>query len=386
MKLFRFFVAFTLVCFAPLPISRAVSPPPDGGYPDGNTAEGQKALFSLTTGGFNTAIGWLSLESNSTGQFNTGVGAATLALNTADKNTATGAGALLSNVTGTHNTADGAFALFNNSTGSQNTADGTFALFDNTVGSVNTATGDSALTNNVTGSFNTATGVNALLFNTTGSDNTAIGHTALFNNTTGGSNTAIGEGAGFNATTGSGNIYIGAGMGGTAGENNNTYIGNINSTTVSGGGADYVTVDLTTGLIGHLSSSRRYKEYIKSMNNASEILYRLKPVTYRYKQEIDHTQTPAFGLIAEDVAEVNPALVAHDAKGQPESVHYEMVNAMLLNEFLKEHRRNEQQRKDFEAALARQQKQIDALSAGLQKVSAQLEVSKTAPQTVLNDQ
>jgi hypothetical protein len=175
------------------------------------------------------------------------------------------------------------------------------------------------------------------------------------------------------------------------GEDNHTYIRNINTTTVAGGGTDYVTVDLGSGLLGHLSSSRRYKEEIKPIGTASEALYQLKPVTYRYKKEVDRTQTPAFGLVAEEVAQVNPHLVAHNAQGQPESVHYEMVNAMLLNEFLKEHKIVQeqgatmtQQRKDFEAAIAQQQKQIDALTAGLQKVSAQLELSKHAPQTVKN--
>jgi hypothetical protein len=144
-------------------------------------------------------------------------------------------------------------------------------------------------------------------------------------------------------------------------------------------------VDLGTGLIGHLSSSRRYKQNIKPMDSTSEALYRLRPVTFRYKKEIDRTQSPAFGLVAEEVAQVNPALVAHDANGQPESVHYEMVNAMLLNEFLKEH-----------SEVQELKKQVAALTAGLQKVSAQLataspsdgglEVSKPAPQTVLNNQ
>src|SRR5262249_40102333 len=143
-------------------------------------------------------------------------------------------------------------------------------------------------------------------------------------------NTAIGAVAGSNQTTGSGNVYIGQGMQGVAGETNQTYIKNINTTSVSGAGTDFVTVNLTTGLLGHLSSSRRYKEEIKPMDNASETLYRLKPVTYHYKKEIDATQSPAFGLIAEDVAEVNPDLVARNAQGEIESVHYEWVNAMLL--------------------------------------------------------
>ena len=153
--------------------------------------------------------------------------------------------------------------------------------------------------------------------------------------------------------------------------------------------SDTVTVDLGTGLIGHLSSSRRYKQNIEPMDNTSEALYRLRPVTFRYKKDINRAQSAAFGLVAEEVAEVNPALVAHDANGQPESVHYEMVNAMLLNEFLKEHCKVEEQDRRLEqqeTMIARQQKQIEALTAGLQKVSAQLEVNKPAPQTVLNDQ
>ena len=153
-------------------------------------------------------------------------------------------------------------------------------------------------------------------------------------------------------------------------------------TAVSGAGTDTVTINLTTGLLGHLSSSRRYKEEIKPMERASEALYRLKPVSYRYKKEIDSTQSPAFGLIAEEVAEVNPALVAHNSDGQPEGVHYEMVNAMLLNEFLKAHRRMEEQDKRIEE-LATQLKQK---AAQIQKVSAQLELSKSAPQTVVNSQ
>src|SRR5262249_29357072 len=247
------------------------------------------------------------------------------------------------------------------------------ALSSNITGNSNTAFGSRALIFN-TGGENTAVGFNALQVNTTGAGNTAIGVLALINNN-GGGNVGVGANAGFNATSGNDNVYIGTDVDGVAGESGHTYIRNINTTSVSGGGTDTVTVDLTTGLLGHLSSSRRFKEDIQPMNNASETLYRLKPVTYRYKKEIDHTQTPAFGLIAEDVAEVNPALVAHDAKGQPESVHYEMVNAMLLNEFLKAHHKIEEQ--DHRAQ--EQQKDIDTLKAELreqkaliQKVSAQL--------------
>jgi Chaperone of endosialidase len=208
-----------------------------------------------------------------------------------------------------------------------------------------------------------------------------VGDAALVSSV-GSDNTALGALAGHNATTGSGNVYIGAAMRGVAAESNHTYIRNVKDTSVNGGGTDTVTVDLTTGLLGHLTSSLRYKEDIKPMDSDSEALYRLKPVTFRYKKEIDRNQSPAFGLIAEEVAKVNPDLIARNSQGQPESVHYEMVNAMLLNEFLKEHRKNEEQ----EATIARQQKQIEALTAGLQKVSAQLEASKPAPQVVNNNQ
>jgi len=194
-------------------------------------------------------------------------------------------------------------------------------------------------------------------------------------------------------------VYIGV-VSGVPGESAHTYIANINTTDVSGGSSDEVTVDLNSGLLGHLNSSRRYKEDIKPMDKTSEALYRLKPVTYRYKKKIDKTQSRAFGLIAEEVAAVNPNLVAWNAQGQPESVHYEMVNAMLLNEFLKAHKTVEeqqatiaqlkstvaQQQRGFDAKLAKQEEQIETLTAGLQKVSAQLELNRTEPQTALSNQ
>ena len=229
-------------------------------------------------------------------------------------------------------------------------------------------------------------GFEALTSDTGGGANTAVGRGALDQNVSGNFNTAIGKDAG-GLATGSGNVYIGHLVAGVAGENNHTYIRNINNTSVNGGGADIVTVDLTTGLLGHLSSSRRYKEDIKPMNKSSEVVYQLKPVTYRYKKDIDRTQSPAFGLIAEEVAKVNPNLVARNSQGQPESVHYEMVNAMLLNEFLKEHKKVE----ELQATVAQQQKGMEVLTAQLkeqaaqiQKVSAQIEMSKPAPQVVVN--
>ena len=200
-----------------------------------------------------------------------------------------------------------------------------------------------------------------------------------------------------------------------AGENNHTYIKNINTTSVSGAGTDTVTVNLSTGLLGHLSSARRYKENIKPMQSASETLYRLKPVTYRYKKEIDPSQSLDYGLVAEDVAKIDPNLANRNRDGQIESVRYNVINAMLLNEFLKEHKRVQEQettvtelrstaskqeatiaqlKRDFQSKFAEQQKQIEAFTTGLQKVSAQLaaaspsdgglELNKTEPQLVRN--
>ena len=318
------------------------------------TGEGCQTLKSLTTGTGNTAFGWRVLFTDTDGSFNTGVGAGALSLNTASSNTAVGA----------------------------------VALFLNTTGSPNTAVGTSALLSNDSGSFNTAVGNQALSSNVSGLDNTAMGDGAL-NVSTGNDNTAVGFQAGILATTGDGNVYIGAGMSGVAGESNQTYIRNVNTTTVSGTNADLVSVDLTTGLLGHATSSRRYKEDINPMDKASELLFALKPVTFRYKKEIAHSQSLEYGLVAEDVAQVDPNLAIRDKNGQIDSVRYTAINAMLLNEFLKQHKAFvEEQRKvqTLEANAARQQKQIEALTAGLQKVSAQLELNKPAPQTALNSQ
>jgi hypothetical protein len=409
------FITLTFLCFGVSRIAHAVVPAPDGGYPGGNTAEGQNALFSLTTGGFNTAVGFLSLRSNTTGQLNTGIGAGALLANTGDSNTATGAGALLSNTVGEENTATGAFALFSNTSGAANTANGAFALFHNTTGSentavgrdalfantsgeANTAIGSSALGNNPPGNFNTAVGEAALL-NTTGAQNTGIGANTLVNNTTGNSNTAIGHGA-LQSSTGSGNIALGhnAGLGVTTASNvicigasganvdGGCYIGNayFNVQPIVGTDPDSVTIT-STGRLGRGNvSSRRYKHGIKSMEKASEVLFGLKPVSFRYNKEYDTTQTIAFGLIAEEVAEVAPYLVGHNPEGQPESVRYEQINAMLLNEFLKEHRKVEELTKDFQVTVAQLTARLDEQAAQIQKVSAQLEAGKPAPQVANN--
>jgi hypothetical protein len=403
------FIALVILYFAFLPKAQSVSPPPDCGYAGGNTAEGQGALFSLTTGTYNTAVGLFSLLSNIEGNFNTGLGAGTLIANTAGENTATGAGALFSNTTGIDNTANGAFALFSNTIGERNNAVGdgalfasnanfnnafgAFALEADTTGGANCAFGDEALQENTIGSLNTAIGYQALRSNSTGSNNVALGARALFNGTGsmfGSDNTAIGYSAGEGLDTGSGNVYIGAGLQAVDHpiENEHTYIRNINITPVSGTGTDAVTVDLTTGLLGHLTSSRRYKQDIQPMDNASETLYRLKPVTYHYKKEIDRSQGLDYGLIAEDVAEIDPILAVRGRDGEIESVRYNAINAMLLNEFLKEHCKVQElsatvarQENDFQRTVAELTARLEEQASQIQKVSAQLELSKPVPRT-----
>jgi trimeric autotransporter adhesin len=389
------FVSLLIGVYAISSNAEAVNPPPDGGYSGGNTAEGQDALRGLTTGTYNTATGIYSLFSLTTGSLNTAIGAGTLLFNTADENTAIGVGALFSNTTGARNTANGVDALFFNTTGHDNTANGTGALQGNTTGFFNTATGTFALSsnstgfdntansygvliNNTTGHDNTASGFNALGLNITGNNNTANGVLALVNNTTGSNNTAVGLSAGMNATTGSNNVYIGAGMAGVAGESNACYIASIFGQTSADGVAVLIN---SNNKLGTATSSKRFKDDIKPMDKASEALFALKPVSFRYKKEIDSAGTSQLGLVAEEVEKVNPDLVVHDKEGKPYGVRYEQVNAMLLNEFLKEHRKVQK----LEANAALQQKQIEALTSGLDRVSAQLESSQPTKQVVLKD-
>jgi hypothetical protein len=268
-----------------------------------------------------------------------------------------------------------------------NTAEGTQALFSNTTGNANTAIGVGALYKNTTGTGNTATGMAALGSNTTGSSNTAIGTRALLI-ATGDYNVALGDSAGQFLSTGDNNIDIGYNVLGVKGESNTirigntdiiaTYISGITGQTVVGGAAVFVD---SSGKLGTMTASTRFSDQIKPMDKASEAILTLKPVTFRYKQEIDPKRIQQFGLIAEEVEKVDPDLVGRDEKGKVYSVRYDAVNAMLLNEFLKEHRTVQEQG----AMIARQQKQIEALTAGLQKVSAQLEASKPAPQVVNNN-
>jgi hypothetical protein len=395
-------IALLLLCPAAAgPQAQAVSPAPDGGYPGNNTAEGTSALFSLTSGISNTAVGYQALYHNTTGNYNTAEGFRALFSDTSGaQNTVTGYGALISNTTGSYNTANGLNALYANTIGSNNTASGLRALFGNGTGSENTAVGVSALASNDTGSQNTAVGVKTLFANRGGSNNIALGYQAGSN--VGGmyqprdNNIEIGNGGNFfdNTTTRIGDLQ-------TA-----TSIAGIRGVTTQNADAIPVLID-SGGQLGTMSSSRRFKKEIKPMDTASEAILGLKPVTFHYKS--DTKDTPQFGLIAEEVAEVNPDLVVRDESGEIYTVRYDAVNAMLLNEFLKEHRKVEQQAREMqeqqatiaelksdavkqEATISQLKKEMETVVACLkehdsriQKVSAQIEVSEPFARTALNN-
>jgi hypothetical protein len=385
--IYRAFALFAFAWFALAPQARAVVPAPDGGYPNQNTAEGDDALFSLTTGTANTAIGFDALYGNTTGVENTAIGASALYQNTTGGentatglnvltsnttggfNTASGFDALATNTTGTDNTASGAYALYSNldasdntalgyqalysntsntpleantavgsqalfanTTGWANTATGFYALHSNTIGTRNTASGDYALVNNITGERNVGTGYGALSSNTAGGHNVAYGNAAL-DASTGNYNTALGYSAGWNLATGNNNIIINnvgvgtesntirigsqvAGVtadGSTQAAHTVTYIAGISGRSAGGSGvAVYIN---SSGRLGTLVSSARFKQNIQPMDKASEAILALKPVTFRYKQELDPEGIPQFGLVAEDVEKVNPDLLVRDADG-----------------------------------------------------------------------
>jgi hypothetical protein len=359
-----------------------------------NTAVGDQALVS-STGESNTATGFRSLFSDTTGMRNTATGAHALENNiTGDFNDAVGVIALASNLDGASNNAFGDSALSLNIHASENTGIGDFALANNDstgngTAEANTAVGARALYANTDGEANNAVGDSALFYNTTGTANVAIGTSALSQNVNGSYNTVIGSFAGA-SVEGNDNIYIGAtSADGVTNESSTIrigdpafvtacYVAGINGQIASGGVQVFVNAD---GKLGTLTSSARFKADIKPMGGASESILALQPVTFHYKPEIDAQEIPQFGLLAEDVEKVNPDLVVRDKQGRAYSVRYDQVNAMLLNEFLKAHRKLEQQ----ETMIARQQKQIEALTAGLQKVSTQVELSRSAPRRVADD-
>lgn len=296
--------------------------------------------IDLTSSGANTAVGAISLRLNTNGFQNTACGAYTLSKNAGGTNE-NNAGYLQ----GSGNTGIGAFALGDNTSGYENTACGNLTLQQNTIGAFNTAVGGWALRNSLSGRYNTALGFQSLLQNTNGSYNVSLGYGAGSGATNGNANISVGAFAGQNLTSGENNIEIGnEGLAadnnviriGTQGRQTSTFIAGIFGGTSSGGAAVYVTSD---GRLGTSTSSARFKENIRDMEDASGVLLALRPVTFRYKPELDSKALPQFGLVAEDVEKVDPDLVVRDEKNQLYSVRYEAVNAMLLNEFLKQHRK-----------------------------------------------
>jgi trimeric autotransporter adhesin len=404
-----------------------------------NTAVGSAALNADTTGSFNVAIGGGALQSNTTGQQNMAIGAEALLNSNGNFNMGIGFRTLFTNTTGSRNSGVGAAALRNNTTASDNTAIGSTALRENTTGEFNTAVGSNALNANTTSSdnvavgdsalavyngtnlgidgFNTALGSIALSALTEGFQNTAVGRRALEFVTTGNNNVAVGWRTGDGITTGSGNTFIGTlagslapaigtynntillGISGDANGNNpdgRAYIGSVRGVTTGDGDGIAVLID-SSGQLGTSNSSRRFKDGIETMDHkVSEAILKLKPVTFHYK-DLDTKKahdTPQYGLIAEDVAEVSPDLIFRDKDGLPLTVRYDAVNVMLLNEFLKEHKRVEEQQAsiaELKSTVASQQKEMKVLTtqlkeqaAQIQKVSAQLEASKPAPKVVAN--
>lgn len=399
----------------------------------GNTALGSGALLNNTTGGTlgntqgfdfgpNVAVGWQALENNTVASANTAIGYQALHSFVAGPSTLEQLGlctavgfqalanargglgnsgfgyqALLNNTDGSGNVAIGPQPLFNNTSGNSNIAIGGSALFSNTIGNWNVANGGSALTSNVTGESNTAIGQQTMQSNISGSNNTAVGSQALVYNSNGSHNIGVGDGAGVNVMTADRVICIGA-----VGEDtsNTCYIGQIFNATCIGGSAVFIDAN---NKLGTITSSGRFKDEIKPMEQASETLFGLKPVTFHYKKEIDPTGRLQFGLVAEEVEKVNPDLVVRDKEGKAYSVRYDQVNAMLLNEFLKEHHRVEsqqaevdhqdmtirqlksmlaQQQKGFELKLAQQEQQISALVADLQRLAADVKLNKAQPRTI----
>jgi hypothetical protein len=381
-----------LVCFGLCQqVQSATDTPDPGSVPLSNTADGQLALAGITTGIYNSAFGFYSLLSNSDASFNTGVGAGTLLVSDGSQNTAVGAGALFSNLVASFNNAVGAFALFNNDiTGAGlaefNNAHGRNALLNNTDGDENDAFGDLTLEANTTGSQNTAMGDDALDANTTGSSNTAVGKEAGNSITTGSDNVCLGHNAGIGIVDGSGIIAIGAEAAGQFANIGPTcFIGAIDGQPTSDAGSTVPVLIDSNNNLGTFASSRRVKHDIKPMDKASDVILALKPVSFKYNH--DKKGTPCFGLVAEEVAQVDPDLVVRDKNGEPWTVRYEQINAMLLNEFLKEHKKVEEQqasisqlKSDMQTMVAQLQEQ----AAQIQKVSAQLQVNKPAPQVVAN--
>ena len=430
-----FTLAIALCCFALSPSLKAQCPsgcgpggntalgvntlgsvnPPGGGI--NNTAVGFNALTSDTTGQYNVAIGSGALQNNTIGDFNMAIGTEALQQNTANFNLAIGFRVLFMNTTGNHLTGVGAAAMRNNTTAGFNTAIGADALRENTTTTFNVAVGDGALTafNGTAATDGANTALGSIAFNalTSGEENVAVGRRAGEFLTSGSNNVIVGWRAGDGLTSGDDNTFLGdeAGRNETSVSNvlciqspgdgtaftasNRTFIGNIRGVSCGNGDGIPVLID-SDGQLGTAPSSRRFKEDIKPMAQMSKAILALKPVTFHYKNQDTKKaeDTPQFGLIAEEVANVNSDLVTRDSNGKIYSVRYDAVNAMLLNEFLKEHKKVEEQQAsmaDLKSTVALQQKEMQVVTAQLkeqaaqiQKVSAQLEASKPAPKVVAN--
>jgi uncharacterized coiled-coil protein SlyX len=384
-----------------------------------NTAVGFNALTDNTNGFYNVAIGSGALQNNTTGQFNMAIGAEALSQNNANFNLAIGFRVLFMNTTGNHLTGVGAAAMRNNTIAGFNTAIGADALRENTTSTFNAVVGDGALTSfngtAATDGANTALGSIALNALTSGQENVAVGRRALQFATSGSNNTIVGWRAGDGLTTGDDNTFLGSQAGANEGPDvsnvvclgsrgdtnggestpNRTYIGNIVGVSTGGPAPSVPVIIDQDGQLGTVVSSRRFKEDITPMDQASEAILKLKPVTFHYKnRDVKNDKTPQFGLIAEDVEQVNRDLVVYGKDGKLWTVRYDAVDVMLLNEFLKEHKKVEEQQAsiaDLKSTVALQQKGMQVLTAQLkeqaaqiQKVSAQLEASKPAPKVVAN--
>lgn len=336
----------------------------------GDTAAGYEALTSNTSGEQNAAFGFWALRANTTGDANTATGAFSLTDNTTGSfNTAFGLATLSKNTTGSENSAGGIYALYYNTTGTRNTAYGVYALQNNTTGSGNAASGALALVSNTTGGRNAAHGTGALYRNTAGTLNSALGTEALYGNSTGFRNVAVGYRAGY-SIRGKDNITIGAVNFGKTTDNGvirigsanqvKTYIAGISGVKTGAASVAAVFVD-ANGQLGTIKSSREYKEDIRPMGSVSERLYALQPVTFHYREAYDDGSKPLeFGLIAEEVAEAFPELVVKDAEGRPQTVRYDLVATLLLNEFQKEH-----------ATVAELKQQVAALAAVIDRLQQQ---------------
>ena len=374
-KTSSFFAAlvFPTLCIGLLPNARAVTPPPDGGYPGANAAEGTDALFHLTTGIWNSAVGFRALYKNATGVRNTAVGYQALyntngSFNTHGKdNVGVGADALFSNTTGNGNIAIGFYALHDLTTGSNNIAIGTGALEYNFNGSGNTVVGDSFSSTYDTVSVGRAPDIHC----PQGFYFPGVDYASIYAQT----DVEVGQylptdpfcgGTIPDLTTNT--VHINA--------KTAVYVRAVDGNPIAG---SPVSID-SNGQLGVAASSERFKTDITSIHMASEAILALRPVAFRYKKEIDPNRAAQFGLVAEEVERVNPDLVSRDAKGNPYTVRYEAVNAMLLNEFLKEHKKTEK----LEATVVNLIATVKEQAAQIQKVSAQLEATKPAPQVVNN--